>query len=159
MSPSRKAALCSIVTLIVVSLGVLAFSPLYLTRAQRGGSSAQLASTQSHLPQSTLAQGPYTVQGNAILGASNQHYFFHGIGRDGLEYNCSGEGPLDQQHLAFMGSGNSSASTGTYWGANTIRLPLSENFWLYGAPGYPCTAAQYQATVKQVVNSITALKL
>jgi len=158
MSPSRKVALCSIVTLIVISLGVLAFSPLYLTRAQRGGSSAQLASTQPHLPQSTLAQGPYTVQGNAILGANNQHYFFHGIGRDGLEYNCSGEGPLDSQHLAYMGSGTNTG-TETYWGANTVRLPLSEGFWLNGAPGYPCTAAQYQALVKQTVDNLTALKL
>src|SRR6266702_6015725 len=110
MSPSRKVALCSIVTLIVISLGVLAFSPLYLTRAQRGGSSAQLASTQSHLPHSIIAQGPYTVQGNAILGANSQHYFFHGIGRDGLEYNCSGEGPLDSQHLAYMGSGTNTST-------------------------------------------------
>lgn len=158
MLPSRKVALCSIVILIVVSLGVLAFSPLSLTRAQRGGSSAQLASTQQQVPHSSIAQGPYKVQGNAILGANGQRYLFRGIGRDGLEYNCSGEGPLDSQYLAYMGPGTNT-STETYWGANTVRLPLSEGFWLNGAPGFPCTAAQYQALVKQTVDNLTALKL
>src|SRR5437016_3397488 len=57
-----------------------------------------------------------------------------------------------------MGSGTNTA-TETYWGANTVRLPLSEGFWLNGAPGFPCTAAQYQALVKQTVDTLTALKL
>jgi len=93
-----------------------------------------------------------------IVGADGKQYLFHGIGRDGLEYNCSGEGPLDQQHLAYMGSGVSTQGA-TYWGANTVRLPLSEGFWLNGAPGYNCSSAQYQNTVKQVVSSLSALKL
>ncbi|MBV9021239.1 MAG: cellulase family glycosylhydrolase [Chloroflexi bacterium] len=104
------------------------------------------------------ANGPYTVRGNSILGADGQPYIFHGIGRDGLEFNCSGEGPLDKQHLAYMGSGVNT-DTETYWGGNTIRLPLSEGFWLHGAPGYACTASQYQSLVKQTVNNITALHL
>jgi endoglucanase len=110
------------------------------------------------LPYNATADGPYTVKGNKIFGANGQQYLFHGIGRDGLEFNCSGDGPLDQAHLAFLGSGNSGPN-GTYWGANTVRLPLSEGFWLNGAPGYPCTAAQYQQTVLQTVNTLTALNL
>ena len=118
----------------------------------------QAHAASSSLPYNATANGPYTVKGNTIVGANGKQYIFHGIGRDGLEYNCSGEGPLDQQHLAYMGSGTNTA-TETYWGANTVRLPLSEGFWLNGAPGYPCTATQYQALVKQTVDNLTALKL
>ena len=110
------------------------------------------------LPYNATANGPYSVKGNMIVGANGQQYMFHGIGRDGLEYNCSGQGPLDQQHLAYMGSGVSTPGA-TYWGANTVRLPLSEGFWLNGAPGFPCSSSQYQNTVKQVVSSLSALQL
>ncbi|MBA2394670.1 MAG: cellulase family glycosylhydrolase [Ktedonobacteraceae bacterium] len=140
----------SIVALIVILAGVAAMS---LTLLKHMG---VLAATP--LPYNATANGPYSVQGNTIVGADGKQYIFHGIGRDGLEYNCSGEGPLDKQSLSYLGSGTSTA-TATYWGANTVRLPLSEGFWLKGAPGYPCSAAQYQALVKQTVDNLTALKL
>lgn len=123
------------------------FHPVAKAHAATGG-----------LPYNATANGPYSVKGNIIVGANGQQYIFHGIGRDGLEYNCNGDGPLDQAHLAYMGSGTSGAS-GTYWGANTVRLPLSEGFWLNGAPGFPCSSAQYQLTVKQTVAALTALHL
>ena len=111
------------------------------------------------LPDNSFANGPYSVKGNMIVGADGQQYIIHGIGRDGLEYNCSGQGPLDLSHLAYMGAGPSGVPGTTYWGANTVRLPLSEGFWLRGAPGYPCTALQYQTLVKNTVNILTALRL
>jgi hypothetical protein len=40
-----------------------------------------------------------------------------------------------------------------------VRLPVSEGFWFNGAPGYPCSAAQYQALVKHTIDALTALKL
>ncbi len=103
------------------------------------------------------ADGPYHVQGNQIIGADGKSYIFHGVGLDGLEFACQGDGNLDSGHLAFMGSGTSSAN-GTYWFANTVRLPLTQSIWLNGLSGQ-CTAAQYQATVKQTVDALTALKL
>ncbi len=152
MSSSLKAVVSSIVVLSML-VTVFIFSPLAHTHTNTAH-----AAISSKLAHSTTANGPYSVHGNAILDANGQPYLFHGISRDGLEYNCSGEGPLDQQHLAYMGAGVNT-TTGTYWGANTVRLPLSEGFWLNGAPSYPCSASQYQTTVKNVVDTLTALNL
>lgn len=105
-----------------------------------------------------FADGPYTVQGNTVLGVDGKPYLFHGVGRDSLEYNCWGDGHFDAQELAYMGSGTSKYAV-TYWGANTVRLPLSEGFWLNGQSSQGCSAAQYEALVKQTVDILTALKL
>lgn len=151
MSAIKKIVVLSIVVLVLIAgLGVWVM-PQLLHPAQKANAAAAL-------PYNATVNGPYSVQGNKIIGTDGQQYIFHGIGRDGLEYNCSGEGPLDQQHLAYMGSGNNSAGA-TYWGANTVRLPLSEGFWLKGAPGFACSSAQYQLTLKQTVDTLTALKL
>lgn len=116
------------------------------------------ARAASNLPYNMTANGPYQVKGNTVVDAQGRQYLFHGLGRDGLEYSCTGDGPLDAAHLAYMGAGASS-SAGTYWWGNTVRLPLSEGFWVRGATGYSCTAAQYQALVKQTINTLTLLKL
>lgn len=110
------------------------------------------------LPYHAITDGPYSVKGNMIVGTDGKQYIFHGITRDGTEYNCKGAGPLDKIHLAFMGSKQNN-KIGTYWGANTVRLPLSEGFWLSGATSARCSAAQYQAMIKQTVDTLTALKL
>ncbi len=149
----RKAIVPSIVALVVIIAGVASIGVNLLQNMNRGVHAATPA-----LPYNATANGPYTVQGNTIVGANGKQYIFHGIGRDGLEYNCSGEGPLDKQSLSYMGSGTNTATT-TYWGANTVRLSLSEGFWLNGAPGYPCTATQYQTLIKQTVDNLTAMNL
>ena len=120
--------------------------------------SVRSAHAASTLTYHEFADGPYKVQGNQILGADNQPYIFHGVGRDGLEFECNGDAALNSADLAFMGPGTSGAK-GTYWWGNTVRLPLYEGFWLQGDAAQSCTAAQYQALVKQVVDSLTALKL
>ncbi|WP_165423694.1 glycoside hydrolase family 5 protein [Ktedonosporobacter rubrisoli] len=142
---STWSILCA--TFALVSLLGIGLIVLNRTVAQAAGS----------LPYNATANGPYTVQGNKILGKDGRQYIIHGMARDGLEYNCRGEGPLDKQTLAYMGPGNSTNGS-TYWGANTIRLPLSEVFWLSGQ-GSTCTAAQYQALVKGTVDTITALHM
>ncbi|HTK06213.1 MAG TPA: cellulase family glycosylhydrolase [Ktedonobacteraceae bacterium] len=119
---------------------------------------ASHANAASSLPYHMTAAGPYHTQGNQILDAQGQPYLFHGLGRDGLEYNCAGDGPLDAQHLAYMGPGTNVAG-GTYWWGNTIRLPISEGFWLHGDAAHGCTAAQYQALVKTTVATINSLNL
>lgn len=111
----------------------------------------------SSLPYNMTADGPYHVQGNSIIDAQGQPYLFHGLGRDGLEFSCTGDGPLDAAHLALMGAGPTSPTNGTYWWGNTVRLPLSEDFWLHGATGYTCPASQYQSLVKQTVTTLTSL--
>jgi endoglucanase len=149
----RKAIVPSIVALIVIIAGVASIGVNLFKNMNQGVHAATPA-----LPYNTTANGPYTVKGNIIVGANGKQYILHGIGRDGLEYNCSGEGPLDKQSLSYMGSGTNTATT-TYWGANTVRLSLSEGFWLHGATGYPCTATQYQTLLKQTVDNLTALNL
>lgn len=151
MPKFMKTVVLSIVVLVVVATVGIWFGHELLQPAKH-------AHAATSLPYNATANGPYSVQGNKIVGANGQQYIFHGVGRDGLEYNCSGEGPLDQQHLAYMGQGTN-ASGVTYWGANTVRLPLSEGFWLHGAPGFPCSSPQYQLTVKQTIDTLTALKL
>lgn len=102
--------------------------------------------------------GPYHTWGNLILGADNQPYLFHGVARDDLEYLCVGDGHYSRQELAEMGVGNNNGNA-TYWGGNIVRLPLSESFWLYGSHAQNCSAAQYQATLKKVVDTLTSLNL
>lgn len=159
MSRSLKAAgtrlIASLALLIAVSMGVIWFSPLNSSRAH---SPANGAIGKSSLPYNAYANGPYKVQGNTIVGVDGKPYLFHGIGRDGLEYSCTGDGFFDAQHLAYMGPGTSSAS-GTYWYSNTVRLPLTEGYWLNGKPSQSCTAAQYQALVKTTVDTLTSMKL
>src|SRR5579859_1890709 len=116
------------------------------------------AHAASSLPYHEFANGPYKVSGNKIIGADKTQYIFHGVGRDGLEFECTGDPALDSAHLAFMGPGTSGPN-GTYWWGNTVRLPLSEGIWLNGDAKAQCSAAQYQTLVKTVVANLTALKL
>src|SRR5439155_14988561 len=73
--------------------------------------------------------GPYHTKGNLILGADDYPYLFHGVARDDLEYLCKGDGHYTARELGYMGLGDNTAKE-TYWGANVVRLPLSEGFWL-----------------------------
>ncbi len=129
-------------------------SPLSSTRAQSAHPSAKAAV----IPRQTKAMGPYTVKGNAIFGVDGKRYYFHGVGRDGLEFSCWGDGHFTPKELAYMGSGTST-KTITYWGANTVRLPLSEGFWLNGQASTHCPATQYHQLVKQTVDALTARHL
>lgn len=149
----KKLVFSSVAVVVIVAFGLVwSFSNLSVAPKHAK------ASSYAPLTYSAVAKGPYSVQGNKILGNDGQPYIFHGVGRDGMEYNCSGEGPLDTQHLSYMGTGTN-GNGATYWGGNTVRLPLSEGFWLNGAPGYPCSAAQYHSVVKQTVDNLTSLKL
>jgi endoglucanase len=140
--------------LAMLAIGMVSFSSLSSFWAQKNNAHA----TASSLPYHEFADGPYKVQGNTILGADGKPYLFHGVGRDGFEFVCTGPTFIDPTHLAFMGPG-SSGSGGTYWWSNTVRIPLSEGFWLKGSPSQNCTASQYQGIIKQTVDAITALKL
>ncbi|HEX9090278.1 MAG TPA: cellulase family glycosylhydrolase [Anaerolineales bacterium] len=157
MSHSQKVKVGSLLLLAVMSLGVFWLSPLSTLWTPGSGNAVQAASS---LPYHEFADGPYTVRSNTILGADGKSYLFHGVGLDGLEFLClpSEFNYSDPAHLAFMGPGTSGPN-GTYWYANTVRLPLAESFWLNGFPVKGCTAAQYQGLVLQIVNNLTNLKL
>src|SRR6266581_2666104 len=147
---------------VFASLSLLVLVTLLLSPEITYASSASLKSEQqvrtplhtSFLPLTKFQlrglDGPYHTQGNLILGADNQPYLFHGMARDDLEYFCKGDGHYTARELAYLGLGNNTA-TGTYWQGNIVRLPLSENFWLFGHPSENCTSAQYQTLVKQTI--------
>src|SRR5579859_5564447 len=152
MSRSRSAKkLAALLLFIVLCAGI----PLASFMMHR---SVFPAHASSSLPYHEFANGPYKVSGNQIIGADKTQYIFHGVGRDGLEFECTGDPALDSAHLAFTGPGTSGPN-GTYWWGNTVRLPLSESFWLKGSASQSCSATQYQALVKKVVDSLTALNL
>src|SRR2546425_4121181 len=155
MSNALKTRLIGIILLAVATIGVFWFEPFISIWAHKIGSPVKAASS---LPYNEFANGPYTVQGNAILGADGKRYLFHGIGRDGLEYTCNSDGFFDAQHLALMGPGTNTSSA-TYWYANTVRLPVSESYWLKGQPAQHCTGQQYQGLIKATINTLTSMKL
>ena len=156
MIRSFKAFGISILVAVCILLSAVWFNPLHSASAQ----SPLTPSTAKPviIPRQTKAMGPYTVKGNAILGVDGKRYYFHGIGRDDLEYSCWGDGDFTPQELAYMGSGTSTRTV-TYWGANTVRLPLSEGFWLKGQPTTQCPASEYRLLVQQTVTALTALHL
>src|SRR5260370_17381054 len=122
MSHALKIRLIGITLLAVATVGVFWFEPFISIWAHKIGSPVQAASS---LPYNEFANGPYTVQGNAILGADGKRYLFHGIGRDGLEYTCNGDGFFDAQHLPLMGPvANTSTRTNSY--TNRSQLPLTQ---------------------------------
>jgi hypothetical protein len=157
MSFSRNVRITSALIFTAISIGLFLFQPFCSIWEHREGISSPARAT-STLPYNEFANGPYTVQGNAILGVDGKRYLFHGIGRDSLEYNCKGDGFFDARHLAYMGPG-ANTSSGTYWYANTVRLPLSEGYWLNGQPAQQCSAAQYRGLVKSTIDTLTAMHL
>ena len=155
MSHSQKVKVTGLLLLAVLSIGMFAFTPLSAFWSHISGSPVHAASP---LPYHEFADGPYSVQGNTIVGTDGKPYLFHGVGRDSLEFDCNGDGFFDAAHLAFMGPGTSGPN-GTYWYANTVRLPISEGYWLHGYAGQTnCTPANYQAHVKQAIDTLTTLK-
>jgi|GEM_PF-707619 len=157
MLRSRKVRLVWILALVFVSMNIFWLQPLNSIWAQKAHIASQ-GHTISPGPYNQYANGPYSVQGNTILDSDGKPYLFHGIGRDSLEYDCKGDGFFDAQHLAYIGPGTNTSSA-TYWYANTVRLPLSESYWLNGQPSQQCTSTQYQSLVKTSVDILTSLHL
>ncbi len=157
MSHALKVRLLGFLLLAFVSLGVFWFGPFNPLLAPK---SVTTAHATSSLPFNQFANGPYKVQGNTILGADGKPYLFHGVGRDGLEFICTGPGFIDTPHLALIGPPiTNGVAGGTYWYGNTVRLPLTESFWLNGYSAQNCTSSQYQGVVKSTVDALTSLKL
>ncbi len=157
MSRSYKVRSLGMLLLAVVLLSVIWFGQFGFLSRSKSTTSAHAAVS---LPFNQYANGPYKVQGNSVLGSDGKPYLFHGVGRDGLEFICTGPAYLDTPHLALMGAPiPNGISGGTYWYGNTVRLPLSEDFWLHGFAAQNCTPAQYQGIVKSTVDALTSLKL
>lgn len=160
----RLKSTCIPIVVAVLCIALLAL-PNTAQASKLSPSPARASSTSAHnafLPLNAFhlrgIDGPYHTQGNLIMGSDNFPYLFHGVARDDLEYFCQGDGHYSTKDLAYIGLGNNTTNQ-TYWDANVVRLPLSENFWLYGHPSDNCSSSQYQALVKQTVTNLTNLNL
>jgi aryl-phospho-beta-D-glucosidase BglC (GH1 family) len=89
--------------------------------------------------------GPLHTAGDQIVQANGQPVALHGVVLDGLEATPTsiGSGVTEQAVIEAKA-----------WGANFVRVPLGEQFWLSSNCEY---APGYEATVDQVVKWITSL--
>jgi endoglucanase len=97
------------------------------------------SSSSSHSSGSTTgaAGGGYTVSGPTVLDGAGHPHIFRGLDRPSLESSSGGNSlsELDYQTMAM-------------WGANIVRIPLNQDFWLSDSPTYDST---YSAVVDQQI--------
>lgn len=82
-------------------------------------------------PQIPIAPGGYYTKGNTIYDSRGNPHIFSGVSRPSLEWNSIGD------HL-----GKEDYATIRSWGANIVRLPLNQRYWLTDKDGYKATIAQ-----------------
>ena len=87
--------------------------------------------------------GPLTTAGNQILDGNGHPLVLHGLELTGLDTSSS-LGSITQDTVAQARA----------WGANMMRVPLGEQYWL---PTSCAFNANYPSQVDQVVNWITSL--
>jgi hypothetical protein len=92
---------------------------------------------------SAPVSGPLHTSGNQILDANGNPVLFHGVNLNGLEASAAASG------VTYDAVEQAKA-----WGANFVRVPLGEQFWLSSNCDY---VPSYASTVDQVVNWITSL--
>src|SRR5205814_9739142 len=99
---------------------------------------AQIAVNANYLDTVTLtpATAQYTVAGNAILGPTGTPVTLRGVNRNGLDY---------MNHGYYSGLTDVAAMSD--WGANIVRVQLSEDFWL-------TSSCQYSAGYQQAVDTM-----
>jgi aryl-phospho-beta-D-glucosidase BglC (GH1 family) len=89
--------------------------------------------------------GPLHTSGNQILQANGQPVTLRGVVMPGLEQSGT---------LTGTGVSKQAVVEAKAWGANFVRVPLGEQFWLQSNCDY---VPGYMSTVDEVVHWITAL--
>lgn len=122
-----------------VALGVIVYN---------AGAGSQLILDNAWIEQTAEATtpavvGPLSTSGNRILQANGAQFVPRGVVLNGLETKPAATTVTQQAVIQAKA-----------WGANIIRLPLGEQFWLSSNCDY---WPGYQAEVDQVVNWITSL--
>ncbi len=79
----------------------------------------------------------YVVRGSRIIGPDGRPFLVHGVDRPSLEWSPQGVA-LSAADFRRMRA----------WGANTVRIPLDQDFWLASACAY---SPGYRARVRQAV--------
>ncbi|MGH9028111.1 MAG: glycoside hydrolase family 5 protein, partial [Acidimicrobiales bacterium] len=95
--------------------------------------------------QTAEVKGPLHTSSNQILDANGNTVHFRGVVLNGLEQDGT---------LSGSGVSEQAVEDAKAWGANFVRVPLGEQFWLSSNCDY---VASYEATVDEVVNWITSL--
>jgi aryl-phospho-beta-D-glucosidase BglC (GH1 family) len=90
--------------------------------------------------------GPLHTSGNRIVQGNGQPITLRGLVMPGLEQSGTLAGAVGVSQQAVIAA--------KAWGANFVRVPLGEQFWLPSNCDY---VAGYAATVDQVVHWITSL--
>lgn len=83
----------------------------------------------------------YSTSGKNILGPDGKPILLRGLDRCSLEWSATGD-HISIGDFKLMGT----------WGANVIRVPLSQCFWL-------ANTQNYQGTISSVVSMIKSLKM
>jgi len=96
-------------------------------------------------PGSPVVVGPLHTSGNQVVQANGTPVVLQGVVLEGLEVT---------PYLNDPGVTQQAVVEAREWGANFVRVPLGEQFWLSSNCDY---VSSYQSTVDQVVNWITSL--
>jgi hypothetical protein len=129
-------------TTAYVILGVLSWAPVVGQDFLVESPSLYTLTTPAVAPS---VVGPLHTSGNKIIQANGQAITLRGLVMPGLQISStmSGTGVSEQTVIEAK-----------EWGANFVRVPLSEEYWLSSNCDY---SPAYEATVDQVVNWITSL--
>jgi endoglucanase len=100
-----------------------------------------------------------SVEGNHLVQAGRSGPFhLHGVNRDTLEWGQNPTGTIDWNNANWGGCGGDGHFTDkdyaniASWGANTVRIPLSQANWL----GRRCDPAAYKRMVDDAVSKANA---
>jgi endoglucanase len=91
---------------------------------------APLAGCQGPMTHPTAPDG-YYVNGNTVCSHASEAHVFRGLARPSLEWSPSGD-HLSERDFRLMAS----------WGANVVRLPLNQAFWLEDSPQFAAGYAE-----------------
>jgi hypothetical protein len=123
----------------------LAFGVVFYDTAQDEVHEVAQPSVSTSAGSSPALHGPLHTSGKDILDATGSKVTLRGINRVGFE-NAPNLFPQDVEIAQAKG-----------WGANIIRLPLAESFWLNTCgTDNPTNDPGYPAKVDSIVNSITS---
>lgn len=127
MTPRRP--LIAALVLSVIAVGVLAETPA---------------------PAASAVAGPLRTFGNQIIDANGRPLRLRGVNTGKLNWY-----PWIDAHTPEVG--NASMAAIQRWGANTVRIPLGEQYWFKSTScQYQITPATYQANVDYVVRQVTS---
>jgi endoglucanase len=118
---------------------------------------ASAAATRHRWLHTTPSARTFTVAGSQVLGPDRRPFVVHGVARPSLEWSCTGQGVDGAAGIPA----SDFATMHTAWGANTVRLALSEQLWLSSAVGMPVAqpCAGYVRTVRAAVAAARAAGL